>query len=369
MYLLERSRRSGTRSRNSFENRIIGQNFGTGNYLADNPPTPLVLSSETPTLGFSEPLFEGLFQRIKELVMLGKETIALRLAISQGLKDENELSNLIFFARHEKRRGKPIERHEKTLAREWLNIRDRLVRPALSGPMVKIVPAPPVQPSIPAASWKAFKSKAVGLANQEWIDWGRGSKQETDRDRINILRNYYTEAGLDRSTDRLLDPVWHANHPWSAVFISWLMWMAGAGSKFRYSRGHKYYIAAAKRNRIKNRFDNPFWAFRVDEVVPEPGDLVCAWRTPKKGRPRATYGNIDEPDFKPTHCDIVTEVHPNRIVVIGGNAWDQITKMHNTVGRKSIRTNDQGKISPEEQRRKRLFAIIKVRTDLESEIA
>jgi hypothetical protein len=140
-----------------------------------------------------------------------------------------------------------------------------------------------------------------------------------------ILQDYYSTGVQEEVESRQLrDPNWQENHPWSAVFISWVMRTAGAGNKFRYSKGHQRYVAAAKENRESNITDNPFWAFCIDEVAPEVGDLVCASRADSG----ATYENTDD-GFKATHCDIVTEVRPNELTVIGGNVG-------NTVGKKTV---------------------------------
>jgi hypothetical protein len=56
-------------------------------------------------------------------------------AIQRGTRDENELTNVIFHGRHPERRGRPITAGETgfdALRREWLDIRGRLVRPALA---------------------------------------------------------------------------------------------------------------------------------------------------------------------------------------------------------------------------------------------
>ena len=68
---------------------------------------------------------------VSRLVRRGMAVIAVRLAIARGIRDENKLTNLIFFARHPELKGRKIRRGERELAREWLAIRDRLVRPAL----------------------------------------------------------------------------------------------------------------------------------------------------------------------------------------------------------------------------------------------
>src|SRR4029453_1287264 len=71
----------------------------------------------------------------------GLEGVAVKIAVAFGYRDEDKLTNLVFFARHPERGGQKIMKGEPNfsqLSREWLEIRDRIVRPALS-----------VQPSTP----------------------------------------------------------------------------------------------------------------------------------------------------------------------------------------------------------------------------
>ena len=51
--------------------------------------------------------------------------------IRSGIRDENQLTNRIFFQRHPERGGQKISAQERQLAEEWLEIRNRVVRPAL----------------------------------------------------------------------------------------------------------------------------------------------------------------------------------------------------------------------------------------------
>lgn len=74
---------------------------------------------------------------------MGHEALALRLAIVFGQRDEKKLTNMVFFARHPKRQGRKLQRGEpgfQRLSREWLRIRDQLVRPALA--TRTLMPAP-----------------------------------------------------------------------------------------------------------------------------------------------------------------------------------------------------------------------------------
>jgi hypothetical protein len=101
------------------------------------------------------------------------------------------------------------------------------------------------------------------------------------------LADYWrTGTGVNVPESSLASPAFQMAHPWSAAFISWVMRQAGAGSAFRYAAAHSVYVAAAKQNRLSNN-GNPFQAYRIAEVSPAPGDLVC------KGRDGsgATYEN------------------------------------------------------------------------------
>jgi hypothetical protein len=168
-----------------------------------------------------------------------------------------------------------------------------------------------------------------------------------------VLRSYWQNVGL--SQDRADDKIRNRN-PWSAAFISWVMTLVGAGAAFKRSAAHYAYVAAAKRNRIGNDVNNPFWAYRITEVAPEVGDLVCKARKPPKSAQCSTvsYDNIDSGSYWPAHCDIVTEVRPNEITVIGGNVG-------NSVDEKTIRIDARGFLPEKAKDGCRFIAVVKVR--------
>jgi hypothetical protein len=172
-----------------------------------------------------------------------------------------------------------------------------------------------------------LKDTMVRLANQEWKRWGRGTIKEWNQSIRPILQSYWL-TGTGR---RYSEPGWWSKHPWSAAFISWIMKKAGAGDAFRYAGAHALYIKAAKGNRLANN-NNPFKAYRINEIKPQVGDLVCK----RRAGSGANYENI-RPGHK-THCDIVTEVHPNGLTTIGGN-------VRNSVSKTPVSTNADGYIN------------------------
>jgi Uncharacterized protein conserved in bacteria (DUF2272)/Phage tail lysozyme len=180
---------------------------------------------------------------------------------------------------------------------------------------------------------------AIGrIAAEEFRRWrpaGGAPLVETSPAASPILREYYRVGiGTTVSDAQMQSSSYQAEHPWSAVFISYVMRKAGAGAAFAYSALHQTYIRAARQNRLSRTTANPFWAFRATEVAPGVGDLVCASRS----NSGATYDNIGDPQVRATHCDVVTEVQPGRIRVIGGN-------LSQTVGEKWLRTLPDSRLS------------------------
>jgi hypothetical protein len=51
--------------------------------------------------------------------------------IARGVRDENQITDAVFFDRHRERNGRRLGPDETVLIREWFEVRDQLVRPAL----------------------------------------------------------------------------------------------------------------------------------------------------------------------------------------------------------------------------------------------
>ena len=195
--------------------------------------------------------------------------------------------------------------------------------PSVGAPATPSVPTLPPVPYRPASGLRA---RIVQVALQEWQRWGNGTIKESAPAMRKVLEDYWLVAtGRPPPATNWWEPYW------SAVFISWVMYQAGAGSQFRYSSAHTDYVAAAKGNRLANNA-NPFKAYRISEAVPRPGDLVCAERSSSG----VTYDNVDDGKFRASHSDVVVEVRSGLIVVIGGNLSDSVsqgTAVVNTAGK------------------------------------
>jgi Domain of unknown function (DUF1906) len=68
----------------------------------------------------------------EELREAADDGTAIQRAVQEGNRDENQLTDMIFNARHPERHGRRLQPGEQQLVQEWLRIRDSLVRPALA---------------------------------------------------------------------------------------------------------------------------------------------------------------------------------------------------------------------------------------------
>jgi hypothetical protein len=110
------------------------------------------------------------------------------------------------------------------------------------------------------------------------------------------------------------------NYAWSAAFISYVMRIAGAGTRFPYAESHSTYINLAASG--ANAF---LHAYPPQAYAPALGDLIC------EGRGRAAklrFADLPTASPFPSHCDIVVGIAPGVLSVIGGNVDDAVTEKH-----------------------------------------
>lgn len=185
------------------------------------------------------------------------------------------------------------------------------------------IPAPPAPAA--AAVTSGIAAKIEDTATAEWNFFGgqtydanghtthAGHKEGED--------GFYERVGtywLDGTGTHSVDG--RTDLPWSAAFISWVMKAAGAGTRFRYSTQHSVYIFQAIRDLMQKRADAGFYCWRLNEMKPKIGDLVCWSR-----QSGIDYDHQEGGNYK-GHTDLVVEVLPDRVNVIGGNVGDSVTR-------------------------------------------
>jgi hypothetical protein len=177
----------------------------------------------------------------------------------------------------------------------------------------------------------SFKTSLISNANNEWAAWNNEGKiKEGDPRTMDRLRRYWREGGGQNWSDKRM-----TDEAWSAVFISWLMKISGAGNDFKYNASHSKYIRASITNRKDNN-TNPFKGYKPEEVEVEEGDLVCYARQSGVG--------YDTTNSYASHCDLVTNINGDA-ESIGGNVSNSVTKtiVPLTADKKIDRSRDKKK--------------------------
>jgi D-alanyl-D-alanine carboxypeptidase len=129
-----------------------------------------------------------------ELAMASGDPITLARAMAAGERNENRLTDAVFFARHPERGGRRIERGEHALAKEWLTIRNTIVRPALTAAQGGRARPTPSRPSARIPRRGRDGGRRPGLAKEHVIVVGAPS-------------NFYNGFGrFDASGNFVLNP-------------------------------------------------------------------------------------------------------------------------------------------------------------------
>ena len=213
--------------------------------------------------------------------------------------------------------------------------------PYLRGPVVDDPHVPPFAD----AGWEPFRrAAAVAIALREWRLFGspidddppgsrpplpqadRPEREEGLWQRVGeywwdgVPPNQEIAAATGIHSPRGTEVADDTDTPWSAAFISYVMRLAGAASRFPYSASHSTYINAAASG------SSPILRAEPPATYPPAlGDLVCHAR----GAAR-TMSFADLPTSSPftSHCDIVVGVAAGELAVIGGNVDDAVTLHH-----------------------------------------
>jgi phage replication-related protein YjqB (UPF0714/DUF867 family) len=162
----------------------------------------------------------------------------------------------------------------------------------------------------------SFKQRVKKIAEREWEFFDRGNKKEDEEGAWQRVGDYWRDGvGINDRDGR------DRQYRWSAAFVSWVMKNAGAGNHFNYSSRHSVYIRDAIQKRKNNDNSTAFKGYRLNEVAPQIGDLVCA----SSGEDAGKVDYDTTTDYR-AHCDIVIAIKQGEIDVIGGNVGDSVSK-------------------------------------------
>lgn len=158
------------------------------------------------------------------------------------------------------------------------------------------------------------KKLVVSKAESELSKWN--GKKETNATMYPTLVDYWKSAGYSWINNSNIAQ-YATQYPWSSAFISFVM--RSQYSDFPKSPSHSQYTLWAKSNRQQGA--TKFVAYKPNEYKPEPGDIIVQRRGNFTGNLDNLYQGAT------THGDIVVSNDGNKIVAIGGNLGDTVTKV------------------------------------------
>lgn len=192
------------------------------------------------------------------------------------------------------------------------------------------------------------KYRVIRVAKNEWEGWGEPLIDKQGK-KVRGASNLEQKGGFSQRVGKYWREGTGINRDgtdgvaWSSAFISYIMKKGGAKDKFVYNQAHSKYIRDSISNRKNGNFTAPFVGYRINEVAPKVGDLVCYHRE---------NSNSDfydrKTDYK-SHCDLVVKKDKNQLEVIGGNVSDAVTK-------RIVSIDSKGKVA---DNNKKWFAVIK----------
>jgi predicted chitinase len=198
-----------------------------------------------------------------------------------------------------------------------------------------------------------FSQRAAAIAIEEWQRFGEKTENlaghvlnpghaETEDPWYQQIGVYWRDGVGEDHDGR--DTGW----PWSAAFISWVMKMAEAGTRFVYNPQHCVYISRAIRDRLRANAGAGYWCYRLNEQKPAIGSIICWSR-----QPGIDYDHQNGGDYK-AHCDLVVAVDSKVAEVIGGN-------VSNSVTRRPLALDESGYLQPTTRGPDTLFAMMACR--------
>ena len=190
-----------------------------------------------------------------------------------------------------------------------------------------------------------YRRKVVEIAMSEWRRWGAQALHRTGP------KQHHTGYGAWVAHYWKIGTGHESRAAWSGAFVSYVLKEAGAGASWPATGSHAHYIRWATANRDKR--SGHFWARRLSEYAPRPGDLVC----------NSLESGIDydrQPDRNySSHCDIVVDVREGWIAVVGGN-------LSSSVAKRALMTDGDGRLVNPQPRHfdpavRNWFAVIETR--------
>ena len=161
--------------------------------------------------------------------------------------------------------------------------------------------------------------RLVRAAVDEWIRFDKGHGSEKSDPYCGYVREMW--AAIGGAYDGRSKYANGEDVPWSAAYISWVVRRAGpAYANFKFAASHSVFVNNAIKARVTNRLDKPFWGYPINARKPELGDIIQR----NRGKTTYSFSYAENHAEYSSHSDIVVEVTPDVVRVMGGNVGNTV---------------------------------------------
>lgn len=166
-------------------------------------------------------------------------------------------------------------------------------------------------------SASAQREVLVGNAIKQWVRFDQGQGMEYNKPFSGYVGEMWKSIKLNLDgNDR--------DMPWSAAFISFVVRKSAAvGNKyanFKFASSHSKYLHDSIIKKQSGDVSLPFWGYRLNEQMPQVGDIVARWRETERN-----YNDAVHDDSFKSHCDIIVSVNADFVLAIGGNVGQSVS--------------------------------------------
>jgi glycoside hydrolase-like protein/uncharacterized protein DUF2272 len=160
----------------------------------------------------------------------------------------------------------------------------------------------------------------LGNTIEQWVRFDKGRAHEATSPYYKFIGEMW--ASIGESYDGRSRYADGTEVPWSAAFISYVVRKSGSAyAGFKFAPSHSVFSHDAIQARLMNRTDRPFWGFRLRDHRPEIGDIIHR----NRGSGKFSFDYAENHARFSSHSDIVVEVTPHVVRVIGGNVGDTVS--------------------------------------------
>jgi hypothetical protein len=196
---------------------------------------------------------------------------------------------------------------------DWVKVKAKIKESEIIGYVKRVINGVFSLRELVAAHREALVKNAI----KQWMRFDQGQGVEYNKPYSGYVGEMWKsiELNLD-GNDR--------DMPWSAAFISFVVRKSSAEvnkyANFKFASSHSRYLHDSIIKKQRGDVSVPFWGYRLNEQMPQVGDIVARWRETERN-----YNDAAHDDSFKSHCDIIASVNADFVLAIGGNVGQSVS--------------------------------------------